>query len=588
MKNIILFLNLLVCSSVFAQVSFVAKSSRDKMGINERVKIEFTVNHDGDNFRAPSFNNFRKIAGPNQSVQSTWVNGKSSFSKTYTYFLQPTKKGKLEVGQAEIEVDGQVYKTSPIPIEVTSAVDNPGDGTGNQIDLSDAIHLVAEVSNYKPYLNEGISVVYKLYVSPTTNVRNWQSLDEPKYNGFWSQNIDLKRQEVKEGTYGGNPYRYVELRRTVLYPQKTGKLVIEPLSLDISVEVPSNKRDFFGRRLYDIAQKTVSAKSKTVDVKSLPQEGKPIDFSGAVGEFELNVKTNKTELLATESLNYDVIISGKGNLSLMNMPKPKFPSAIESYDPEHTENVKTSVSGMYGEVKDKYTLVPNTPGQFKINPLSFTYFDPRAEAYKTINSKAISLDVKANPNVATTSTNSTDTVQMNEQNKNYVSDITQLNFIRPETNLKSIESTPFFKSTLFWILVGVFTLMIPFLLVFRKSGLFQTDSKNKTNKHLDRLAKKYLSEAKSSIGQPEIFYTNLELALHKFLKAKLGIKTHELAKENLKIRLQDKSVDKADLKAMMSMIEKCELARYASAESHSMEEDYKKSSVLISKIDKQI
>lgn len=62
MKNIILFLNLLVCSSVFAQVSFVAKSSRDKMGINERVKIEFTVNHDGDNFRAPSFNNFRKIA----------------------------------------------------------------------------------------------------------------------------------------------------------------------------------------------------------------------------------------------------------------------------------------------------------------------------------------------------------------------------------------------------------------------------------------------------------------------------------------------------------------------------------------------
>lgn len=117
---------------------------------------------------------------------------KSSFSKTYTYFLQPTKKGKLEVGQAEIEVDGQVYKTSPIPIEVTSAVDNPGDGTGNQIDLSDAIHLVAEVSNYKPYLNEGISVVYKLYVSPTTNVRNWQSLDEPKYNGFWSQNRHFK------------------------------------------------------------------------------------------------------------------------------------------------------------------------------------------------------------------------------------------------------------------------------------------------------------------------------------------------------------------------------------------------------------
>lgn len=588
MKNIILFLNLFVCYSVLAQVSFVAKSSRDKMGINERVKVEFTVNYDGDNFRAPDFNNFRKIAGPHQSVQSSWVNGKSSFSKTYTYFLQPTKKGKLEVGQAEIEVKGQVYKTSPISIEVTSAVDNPGDGSGNQIDLSDAIHLVAEVSDYKPYLNEGISVVYKLYVSPTTNVRNWQSLDEPKYTGFWSQNIDLKGQEVKEGTYGGNPYRYVELRRTVLYPQKTGELTIEPLSLDISVEVPSNKRDFFGRRLYDVTQKTVSAKSKTVDVRSLPQEGKPIDFSGAVGEFKLKVKTNKDELLASESLNYDVIISGKGNLSLMNMPKPKFPSAIESYDPEHTENVKTRSSGMYGEVKDKYTLVPNTAGQFKINPISFTYFDTRAEAYKTINSKPVSINVKANPNITTTPTNSTDTVQMNDQNKNYVSDITQLNFIRPETKLKPIESTPFFRSTLFWSLVSVFTFMIPLLLVFRKSGLFKTDSKNRSNKHLDKLAKKYLSEAKSSIGQPETFYTNLELALHKFLKAKLRIKTHELSKENLKVRLMDKSVNEADVEALLAMIEKCELARYASAEGHSMEEDYKKSSVLISKVDKQI
>lgn len=589
MKHIILFLNLFVCYSVFAQVSFVAKASRDKMGVNERVKVEFTVNHDGDNFRAPSFKDFRKIAGPNQSVQSRWVNGKSSFSKTYTYFLQPTKKGKLEIGQAEIQVEGQVYKTSPIPIEVTSAVDNPSDGSGQQIDISDAVHLVAEVSNFKPYLNEAISVVYKLYVSPTTNVRNWQSLDEPKYTGFWSQNIDLKRQEVKEGTYGGNPYRYVELRRTVLYPQKSGKLTIEPLSLDISIEVPSNKRDFFGRRLYDIAKRTVSAKSKIIEVQALPEEGKPVDFSGAVGEFSLEVQTSKDKVLATESLNYDVIVKGKGNLSLMNMPRPKFPSAIESYDPEHSENVKTSYSGMSGQVKDSYTLVPNTSGEFKISPLQFTYFDPQTESYKTIKSTSVHINVKPNPNIVTSSGQTSGGVTSSQsQQKNYVSDIKRLNFIQLETDLKPKASHGFFKSSLFWRLTGVFTLIIPFLLFVKKSGVLKTDSSSQFNKRLDKLAKKYLSDAKSAIGQSELFYTNLELALHKFLKAKLGIQTQDLAKQNLKERLKNKSVSTEDVEALMHLLEKCELTRYASSENDTMKEDYDKASVLISKIDKQI
>ncbi|MDN6279943.1 MAG: BatD family protein [Psychroflexus sp.] len=588
MKNIILFLNLFVCYTVFAQVSFVAKSSRDKMGINERVKIEFTVDHDGDNFRAPDFKNFKKVAGPHQSVQSQWVNGKSSFSKTYTYFIQPTKRGKLEVGQAEIEVDNKVYKTSPLPIEVTEAVDNPGDGSGNQIDISDAIHLVAEVSNYKPYLSEGISVVYKLYVSPTTNVRNWKSLDEPKFKGFWNENIEIKRQEVKEGSYGGNPYRYVELRRTVLYPQKSGKLDIEPLSLEVSVEVPSNKRDFFGRRLYDLVQRTVSAKSKTIEVKALPEEGKPAGFSGAVGQFNLDVTTSKKELLATESLNYDVSISGRGNLSLINMPAPKFPSSIESYDPEHTENVSTRLSGMRGEVKDSYTLVPNSPGQFKINPLSFTYFDPKSEAYKTINSGAINLNVKTNPNVASSSNSSSDTVDTDREGKNYVTDLNRFNFIRLETKLQPLVMDRFFGSMLFWILVGFFTLMIPVLLILKKVGLFKVTHKSKAIKRADKLAKKYLSVAKSTIGEPAIFYANLELALYKFLKAKLGIKTHELSKENLKESLAKKSVDATAIEELMSLMEKCELARYASAESHTMQEDYENASVLISKIDKQI
>ena len=108
------------------------------------------------------------------------------------------------------------------------------------------IHLVAELSNKNPFLNEAISVTYKLYVSQDTGVNNWRELEAPRYADFWSNNIDIKSLNVQNGTYDGKPYRYVILRKTLLYPQKTGKLKIEPLTLDVSVQVPSNRRDFFG------------------------------------------------------------------------------------------------------------------------------------------------------------------------------------------------------------------------------------------------------------------------------------------------------------------------------------------------------
>jgi len=165
-------------------------------------------------------------------------------SKTFTYFFQPEKRGTITIGQAEITVEGQVYKTSPIQIEVIAAVDTPNQSK-SVAEAGDGIHLIAEVSKYKPYLNEGIYVVYKLFLSPTVNIRNWRPLDDPKFEGFWSQNINIDQLELKQGEFGGQPYRYVELRKTVLYPQRTGELKIEPLSLSVSVEVPSDQRDFF-------------------------------------------------------------------------------------------------------------------------------------------------------------------------------------------------------------------------------------------------------------------------------------------------------------------------------------------------------
>ena len=249
-KHISILLLILTTSITSAQVKFEAKVSKQKLGINERLRVDFEMNKDGDNFSPPNFSNFT-VGGPNQSVSNSWINGVRTYKKTYTYFLTPKKRGHFTIGQATINIDGEIYKTLPLKIQITGAVDKPKDPNDPSYIASENIHLVAEVSKTNPYLNEAITVVYKLYVSPSISVDNWNEIDSPRYNDFWSQNINTQGQKVQNGTYNGKDYRFLILRKAVLYPQKTGKLNIEPLSLDITLRVPSNRRDIFGSRFND-------------------------------------------------------------------------------------------------------------------------------------------------------------------------------------------------------------------------------------------------------------------------------------------------------------------------------------------------
>lgn len=585
MKQVVFLLVFLLGCSSMAQVSFTAEASRSKLGINERLKVEFTVNSNGDNFTPPSFDGLTKIGGPNQSFSQQYINGKSSFQKTYTYFFQPQKRGKLTIGQAEIAVDGQVYKTSPIQIEVTAAVDTPNQSRA-VANASDGIHLVAEVSKSSPYLNEGIYVVYKLFFSQTVNIRNWRPLDDPKFEGFWSQNINIDQLEVKEGEFGGQPFRYVELRKTVLYPQKTGELKIEPLSLAVSVEVPTDRRDFFGRRLYDVVEKNFSANTRTIDVKPLPGEGKPSGFSGAVGEFDFQLKTNKKELDAQTSLEITSEVSGKGNLKLFNLPKIQTPSSFEVYEPERNENVRTTSLGMRGSISEKYTVIPEFKGDYVIQPTTFSYFNPRSESYETLESEPITIKVNSGPEppkeTQVAAGNDSDTP------RNIISSKNNFNYIKLETNLKVKDESQFFQSPLYWTLFFLPFLSIPFMLIFGKVNNREVDERQVQLKRASKLARRYLSEAKKNIGESKRFYESLERALHNYMKARLKIQTLDLQKDKIKDLLSQKGVSQETTRNFLKILESCELARYTPTVTEDMQKDYKGAAKVISEIDKEV
>ncbi|PCJ95336.1 MAG: BatD protein [Flavobacteriaceae bacterium] len=581
----LLFLALVVRAQDNTGINFELKVSKAKLGINERLRVDFIMNKDGDNFNPPDFSGFKILMGPSQSISYSWENGKRTYSKVYSYTLAPTSRGKFSIKQASIEISGQVYKSLAKEIEVTAAVDKPSDQM-TAADIADEnLHLVAEISKTSPYLNEAVTVVYKLYFSPYINVSNFRALDNPKYNNFWSQDMPVTKYDAQNATYKGQTYRYVILKRVVLYPQKTGNLDLEPLSLDVVVDVPTNKRDFFGGRIYQSTSKTVSAGKRTVKVRALPIAGKPANFSGAVGDFNFSVSTSKTHLNASESLQATVEVSGKGNLKLFQLPEPNFPSSLEVYDPEHNEGVRTTLSGMQGRVSNNYTVVPSFKGKYPIPSISFSFFNPKTEAYETLNSDEIVVNVMEGP--SDTAVSISGAVATNRQT--VVSTGNDFGFIKLKPNLSAIGTNYFFGSRCFYLWLLLPLLLIPLLILFRKKReAYTSDVIGNKVRIANKLAKKYLSEAKKTLGKKEAFYVALEKALHNYLKAKLKIETSEFSKDKIASILSKKQVDDGTTNGFIALLENCEMARYSPFSDVQMQDDYNKASEVISYLDKQL
>jgi len=607
MKKYILFVMLLLSlQGVYAQaVEFKAAPSRTKIGVNERVRVEFSMNQDGDNFVAPSFQGFT-ISGPGQMISNSWVNGVRSFSKSYTYVLTPKAKGNFTVGQATIEIGGKTYKTSPFKIEVGEAVANPNPQQAPSYNPynpyqrqqqqqqerdqqlaqkpGEGIHLVAEISNTNPYVNQPINVIYKLYVSNNSSVTNFFEKESPQYNNFWSQNeiVDGQHMKVEQGTYKGEPYRFVVLRRTVLYPQKSGRLELEPLVVELNTEIFTGKRDMFGRPEMQQAKALATSGKKYINVRPLPEAGKPESFTGAVGNFDFKVTPGKTTLKAGESLQLTVTVSGKGNLKLFTLPKPEVPAALEMYDPEHKENVKTPLTGMTGSITDVYTIVPNKKGKYPIKPMSFSWFDLGTGNYKTVTSNEIMVDVLSVPENAAVADNKKLAKQQPGLGETF----------RPvvlNTSLKAVGTEDFFGSALFYVLLFLPFLFIPVIVVLKKKKeAYDSDVTGNKIRQNNKLARKYLSDAKKQLGNKEPFYLALEKALHNFLKARLSIETAELSRDNVRELLLSRNAKPETVNEFSTIMDSCEFARYAPSSGTAMQQDYDNAVKVITDLSKQI
>ncbi|MEI6864619.1 BatD family protein [Flavicella sp.] len=582
---------LILTNSLLAQVELKTKVSKNKLGVNQRLRVEFTINIQGaDHFSPPSFNGFEVVGGPSQSVNSSWVNGKVSYAQSYSYIIAPTRKGNLTISGATIKYNGEIIKSNPVVVAVVDAIDLPKDPNDPNYIADQNVHLEVMVSNSRPYIGEGIYVEYRLYFSNNIAISDFEIKDLPEFKGFWNQDIRIDQVQVKNGKYQGEDYRYITIKKAVLIPQKSGKLALEVLSSDLIIGVPTGRGDFFGNPITRNIRKSFKTFKKNIHVKPLPLKGKPADFNGAVGDFEMTVTISKESLKANESTQLKVMVSGKGNLKLFEIPKVITPQELEVYTPEHQENLNISFSGtkgLRGEVFDSYTVVPQFKGKYKIPPVSFSYFNPKDKKYHSITSDNIFVNVIQGKELITNSDQLETT--SGGVKKRMVTSNNSFRYIQANTSFMSLEKENFYKSNLFYLLMFLPFLAIPIAIIIGKKQKERANDLigNRTRK-ADKLARKYLSQAKKILGNKVEFYIALEKALHNYLKAKLQIEISDISKERISELLTKKGVDTVVIKSFIAVLDDCDFARYAPVTDVMMEKEYNKAKEIITRIDKQL
>lgn len=567
----------------FSQVKFEAEVSKTKLGVNENLRVDFKMNKDGDNFSPPTFNGFRVVGGPNQSVSNSWINGVRTFSKTYSYFLTPEKKGNYTIGQASIEIDGDIYKTLPVKVQVTEAVESSlSPGSPSSV-VDDDIELSIEISKSNPYLNEPISVEFKLLFNPKINVTNLGEIDNPEFKNFWSQNIKIPRLEIKSTSYKGQRYNYVTWKKALLFPQKAGDLELLPLTLDVTIDVPTNRRDFFGNTIYTQTSKKVASRKRIIKVKNFPENGKPESFNGAVGNFDISLNSSKSQLKATESFQLEFKVNGNGNLKLFSLPEIIVPSSLEKYAPEFKEKINTSLSGMNGEISNVYTIVPQYQGKYPIPPVEFSFFNPKTEQYVTIYSNERIVDVLDGPTKLSESN-----AQASNPVSNSITSSDQFNFIKLSSDFVQIDRKNIIDSkkilfTLFLIPIIILVLAIIYFNLRNK----KVSENILKSRDADLLARQYLNNAKIDMNNKDSFYASLENALFNFIKSKYLIEREDFSKDRLKNILEKDRISDNIIEDLIDIINSCELARYTPTTPEGMDQDYEKAVKVISNFDKR-
>ena len=582
MKSKIFLLSLFIITTfvVFADepVRFVA-SSPSTVVLDKPFQLVFSVNASCKDLRVPEFTNFDVLAGPFESHSSSiqYVNGKStsSVAVSYTYTLQAQKTGTFTIPSASITVDGKKVTSNGVSIKVlpADATPPPSKSQGNQAGgggqasiTSDNLFIRTEVSKTNVYEQEAILVTYKLYT--LVDVVQCNPKNSVDFNGFMKQELDQPaNKQLALENYNGRNYGTFVLYKVLLYPQRSGVILIDKWNFEAMVRIQNRQAvrsmfdDFFDS--YSNVSKFITAPAVKVTVNALPTANKPASFNGTVGHFSMNSNITATEIKANEAVTLKLNIAGSGNMKLIKNPVIKFPDGFELYDPKVTNNFKTSPAGVSGTKTIEYLFIPRHSGNFEIPSAEISYFDTQEKTYKTMKTPAYKLQVaKGDGNEAPVVAGSSNYIDKQDV-KQIGKDI---RFIQTDKFIIAREEEPIFGTLISWLLYLIPLLVSLLLFIFfRKQAKENANIRLVKNKKANKIAQKRLKLAQKLLkdGNKDSFYEEVLKATWTYLSDKLSIPVASLTKEWVGDELTAYKVDSTITNQFVEILNTCEFARFA-------------------------
>ena len=583
------------------KVSFTA-SAPDAVVVGDQFRLSYTVTTQKvKDFRAPSIKGFDVLMGPSRSQQSNTqiVNGNvtSTSSITFTYILMANNVGEYTIPGASIVADGDQMVSNSVRIKVlpqdqgdsnssssSSTHSSSGTGVSNQ-----DLFITASASKTNVYEQEAFVLTYKIYTRESNLQLNNAKL--PDFKGFHSQEIEMTTNaRWTPEHYQGRNYYTTVYRQFVLFPQQSGKLYIDPAQFQMTVGKPVQSDDPFdaffngGSNVIEI-KKSISTPKIAINVNPLPA-GKPADFSGGVGEFNISSSINNKELKTNDAITIKLVISGTGNLKLISNPEIKFPDDFEVYDPKVDNQVRLTREGLTGNKVIEYLAIPRHAGTYKIPGVSFSYFDIRSKSYKTLKTEEYVINVEKGAGNA-------DQVIANFTNKEDLKVLGEdIRYIKQNEVTLQPKGSFFYGSMTYWLFYIIPALaFIIFFIIYRKQAAenanvakMRTKKANKVATKRMKLAGKLLSENKK-----DAFYDEVLKALWGYVSDKLNIPVSRLSKDNIEEKLRNHGVNEELIKEFLNALNDCEFARFAPGdENQAMDKVYSSSIEVISKMENSI
>lgn len=575
--------------------------------VGEQFNVSYELDGNGSNFVAPNFVDFEVLGGPFSSSSSSVqiINGSITKSNktTYSFYLRALKEGTFKIPAATITIDKKKVKSTTMDITVVPGSGNAayagsprnGDnGSSQSVDLGDV--FVEAIPNKKTaYIGEQILLTYKIYF--TIPISQLSVSKSPSYAGFWTKDITDNNGSLQQSSIvrDGKQYAVATVQEIVLIPQKAGTLTVDPLDINCIAQVRRQRErqrsndpfeDFFGDVMgssYTNVKKEIKSQPINIEVRQLPVAERPDSFKGAVGQFTFTSSIDKTEMKSNDAFTVTYTVSGKGNIELLEMPKPVFPPDFEVYDPKITTTTKNNSYGISGTKKAEYVVIPRVSGNFKLSQTVFSYFDPVKGRYVTLPSEEYDINVAKSANEG-----GSGIIYAGGQESIKVIG-TDIRHIMTETKLHRFSGT-FFATPLYFILAALISaLFVSALIIHDKVNKFNKNEVLVRNKKATKTAKKRLQRAYNylKVNDQNHFYEEYAQALWGYISDKLNIARSQLSMDTVKEMMFGKNAPEDIVNQFIELLNSCEFARFAPGDpGKKMDELYQKGIDVISKAER--